>query len=160
VAALNLGIPNEEEAIWDELRLCAKETMPLLVRHELSSQTNKALVSAIDIKTDPAKDDQAAAVAQSIENSFLRLQQVRSSALSQQALIAREAEIRAQLTQSIADGTWVSNFRGREILKRFVTRANVPVSYEVFRNLLLAQMHDDSYRPAGMAEIVNRIVNA
>lgn len=160
LVALSLGTSKDEDLIWDELRECAKETISLLIRHELATYANNVLVRSIEIKTDPKQDVQSAAVFNSIEASFSRLEQAKTSGLSQEILNAKESELRADLTRSIADGTWVTKFRGRDVLKRYVSKAGLSISYEVFRNLLLSQMRDDGYRPSGMAEVVQAIMSA
>ncbi|MFO0753940.1 MAG: hypothetical protein U0411_11545 [Thermodesulfovibrionales bacterium] len=158
LAALSLGLIKGEDSIWDELRECAKETLPSLVRHELSEYANRLLVSAIDIKTDPRLEQQASAMSESIARSIEKISSVQENHLSRHALLTKEEEIRAKYIQSISDGSWTKVFRGRDVLKRFVARSSTTASYEVFRNLLLAQMRDDSYRPGGMKEIVDAIL--
>lgn len=160
LAALSLGSIKDDDTIWDELRECAKETLPSLVRHELSEYANRLLVSAIDIKTDPRLEQQASAMSDSIGRSIGRIADVRTNSLSRDALSTKEEEIRAHYIQSISDGSWTKVFRGRDVLKRFVARSGTTVSYEVFRNLLLAQMRDDSHRPTGMKEIVDAILSS
>lgn len=159
-SALSLGMKKEEEQIWDELRECAKETIPLMVRHELTTHVNGLLVSSIAIKTDPKLDQQSTAILESIEASVSRIVEARAQHLSEAAIEAKESELRTNLTESIANGRWVSEFRGRDILKRYVSRQSLPVSYVVFRNLLLSQMCDDGYRPEGMERVVQAILAA
>jgi hypothetical protein len=57
-------------------------------------------------------------------------------------------------------GIGVSDFRGREILKKFVSNKRLPVKYEIFRNLLLSQMSDDGFQPEGMRGVVGIILDA
>jgi len=57
LASLSLGVTLTEESIWDELRQCAQDTIPQLVRHELATAANSALIGAISTKTDPKGAD-------------------------------------------------------------------------------------------------------
>jgi predicted ATPase len=160
LSAVQTSAPLDEEVIWDELRTLAKETLPQLVRHELSEFANAQLVQAIDVKTDPRLEDQAPALVDSIDRSLKRLIALQTSTLTKEAIGGKEKEIRERYVESIADGSWVNVFRGRDVLKRFVGKNANSVSYEVFRNLVLAQMKDDAYRPVGMKDILDKIIAA
>jgi hypothetical protein len=160
LSAVQTSAPLDEDVIWDELRTLAKDTMPQLVRHELSEFANAQLVNALDVKTDPRLEDQAPALVDSIDRSLQRLIALQTSTLTKDSLARKEKEIKDRYVESIADGTWVNVFRGRDVLKRFVGKNANPVGYEVFRNLILAQMKDDGYRPAGMKDILDRIISA
>jgi len=152
VTALN------EDALRDELRECAKETLPQVIRHELAEYANDLLVKAINTGTDPNAEDLAAVLSQSVTRSLERLNALETSSLGAATLAELERKARSKYTESIADGTWASKVPGRTVLKRFVGR-NVPaVSYEVFRNLVLAQMKDDGYRPPGMKSVIDQVL--
>jgi hypothetical protein len=159
LASLNLGSSLTDEAIWDELRQCAQDTLPQLIRHELAESTNSALVGAINTNTDPKGADLASLLHQSVTRSLERIKQVCSNSLTKEALEVKEAQLRSKYIESLADGTWVSVCRGRDILKRFAGKHASPVSYEVFRNLLLSQMKDYGHQPSGMAAVINKILN-
>jgi hypothetical protein len=158
LAALNLGTTMSEESIWDELRQCAQDTLPQLIRHELATNANEFLIGAISTKTDPKGADLANLLHQSITRSLARVQEVYAKSLTKDSLEAQEAELRIQYNTSLSDGTWVAKCRGRDILKRFAGKHAASVSYEVFRNLLLSQMKDHNYKPKGMAQVVDRIL--
>jgi len=147
-----------EEETWDELRQCAQDTLPQLIRHELAEFANNVLVRAIDLGTDPKAADLAGVLHQSLTRSLERVNKMSNSDLSKQALTQREAEIRAKYVESIADGTWTSKVRGRDVLKRFVGKHASSVSYEVFRNLLLSHMKDQGHKPKGMQTVVTQIL--
>ncbi len=149
-----------DESVMEELRQCAQETLPQLVRHELSAFANAALMSAIDIGTDPRTIDVAHVLSEAIERSVRRLTEMKMSKVSKPALAHQEETIKEKYVQSLASGHWTSDFRGRDVLKRFVGKHGRSVSYEVFRNLLLSQMRDDGYRPAGMENVVKQILSS
>ena len=104
-------------------------------------------MGTIDLSTDPKAADLSGVLSQALNRSIERVIGLGKSKLDETVLREREAELRAKYVESIADGTWVSAFRGRDVLRRFVGKRAPTVSYEVFRNLLLSQMKDQGYRP-------------
>ena len=160
LSALEISTNIGEEQIWDELRECAKRTIPLMIRHDLIGLVNSRLVGAIQIKTDPNLEQQFPAILASVESSFEKLCTARDEHLAQELLEGRESELRDKYTTSISNAKWVSDFRGREILKKYVSNKRLPVKYEVFRNLLLSQMSDDGFQPEGMRGVVGIILDA
>ena len=159
LSSLNMGATLTEEAITDELRQCAQDTLPQLIRHELAEGANAALVGAINTGTDPKGADLSNQLHQSISRSLARLTEVCNTTLAKAALDSQESQLRERYTESLADGTWISKCRGRDVLKRFAGKHAPSVSYEVFRNLLLAQMKDHDYQPPGMALVVEKILS-
>jgi hypothetical protein len=160
LSALQVDTSREEGQIWDDLRECAKKTIPIMIRHELTGYVNSLLVGAIQIQTNPKLEQQFTAMLASVESSIKRICNARAEHLSRELLEAKESELRERFETSISSGKWVSDFRGREILKKYVAHKNVPVKYEVFRNLLLAHMSDDGFQPDGMRDVVKRIIDA
>jgi predicted ATPase len=156
--SLSLGSSTSTEALWDDLRECARETLPQLIRHELAEFANNELVRCINLGTDPKGSDLAGLLHESIERSLAKIDSVKRSKINRDNLFAEEKRIREKYEESLADGTWISEFRGRDVLKRFVGKYASIVSYEVFRNLILSNMRDDGYRPDGMTKIVERIL--
>jgi predicted ATPase len=158
LAGVNVGSTMSVEAIWDELRICAQEVLPQLIRHELASFANELLVSAINLGTDPKAADLAGTLFAAAERSIAKATKVSNEELSEAALRAREYSVRAQFTQSLADGSWVKTVRGRDVLKRFAGKHARSLSYEAFRNLIISAMKDAGHRPAGMASVVGNIL--
>lgn len=158
VSALTMSAPRDEDSVWDELRQYASELLPQLVRHELLEYANRELVSAINVGTDPKAENQSEAIQTSVQRSLEKVSSLQEEKLSLSVLKDKEDEIRNRHVKSISDGTWVSNCRGREVLKRFSAKNQSSVSYEVFRNLVLAQMKDDGYRPEGMQKVVDCVI--
>lgn len=159
LSSVNMGSTLTEETIWDELRQCAQDTLPQLIRHELAETANLALVGAINTKTDPKAADLANQLHLSITRSLERISSLCSDTLTKDALETHESSLRLKYVESLADGTWISKYRGRDVLKRFAGKHAPSVSYEVFRNLLLSQMKDQGHRPNGMSLVVERILD-
>ena len=158
-AVLNTPLPSKD-TIMEELRQCARETLPQLLRHELTELANSMMIHTIDLGTDPAKDDVVGDLSKAVERSLERTKKVVSRELTTSAIGQREAELRTKYNQALADGTWLSEFRGRDILKRFVGRMAPGVQYEVFRNLILSAMREDGFQPAGMKSVVDKILSS
>lgn len=154
-----INLPTEHEII-DDLRECARETMPLMMRHELSRHSRRILVGALNTSIDPYSDEPASAMSAAIAKSISNITDFSLSSLSEEALHEKNEEIKQYYTNSLADGTWVSKFRGRDILKRFSSKRCPSISYEVFRNLIISQMVDEGYQPAGMKAVVDKIMAA
>jgi len=159
LSSLNVGTTLTDEAIIDELRQCAQDTLPQLIRHELAESANAALVGAINTGTDIKGADLSNQLHLSILRSLERFTEVCNTTLAKPVLHSQEVQLREQYTVSLADGTWISKCRGRDVLKRFAGKHVPSVSYEVFRNLLLSQMKDHDYQPPGMALVVKNILS-
>lgn len=157
LGALSVGSVISEEVVLDELREAARQTMPQLLRHELSSFANNELVPLVKTGIDPSKGDLAMELHGAIHASLQRLEAA-AMQLSPERLHDLEAALRTKYEASLADGSWLSTFRGRDVLRRFATARSLPVSYEVFRNLILARMAEDAYQPPGMKQIINAIM--
>ena len=158
LSALQVGNSLTEEVIWDELRQSAQDSLPQLIRHELSEYANQKLISSINTGTDPKAANLSGVLFEAASRSVERVRAVYEADLSAEALGKKEAEARGRYLESIANGTWVSTVRGRDILKKFAGKHAPLVSYEVFRNLIISQMKDADYKPAGMAEVVKQIL--
>ncbi len=153
------NLPSEAEIV-DELRECARETLPELLRHKLSGMANTALIRAINTGTDPKSADLAATLFEAIERSISRVKAASEGAISKANLSAAENDLRQKHEENLASGEWVKTFRGRDILKRFAGKHASSVSYEVFRNLIVSSMRDDGYQPSGMKSVIERIIAA
>ena len=149
-----------EEIVTDELRECARETLPQLLRHELSEFANAALIKAINTGTDPSKGDLVVELHGAVQRSLSRFTNATVSELSQAAIQKRESELRQKYEAALADGSWIKVFRGRDILKRFAGKRASSISYEIFRNLIVSRMREDSYQPPGMKIVIDGILNA
>jgi energy-coupling factor transporter ATP-binding protein EcfA2 len=158
LSALNMGTSLSEEEIWDELRQCANDTLPQLIRHELAELANAELVGVIKTATDPKGADLANLLYEAITSSVERINDVYSKSFTKDALKTKESDIRSKYVESLADGTWIAKCRGRDILKRFAGKHAASVSYEVFRNLLLSHMKDQGHQPRGMSVVVKQIL--
>ena len=77
------------------------------------------------------------------------------------AKLAKEQEIREELSKSFDDGSWIQEIPGRGILKEFTNRfvkvRGKGIAYEALRNLIISSMVSASYKPEGMADVLRKI---
>lgn len=145
--------------VQDELRNCAAKTLPSLIRHELQIEADRALVRAItprpDHKVEPAAGLHAAILA-----AFSRVSSLMEADLSLETVQARALTLKAKLEADLGSETWIKTFRGRDILKMFVSdQLGGTVKYEAFRNLIVARMRDDGFQPEGMKRVVDHVIS-
>lgn len=150
----------QEEQIWVQLRQCAEESIPSLVRHELSEHVNVQLLGAIRVGGAPAAPNAASALAESISASTNRINALANNELKRESLEAHEAKIRERFEAELANGGWIRTFRGRDVLRRFAGKHCAGTSYEVFRNVLLSKMKDDGFKPKGMKAVIDGVIGA
>jgi hypothetical protein len=147
-----------EEDIERTLRECAAETIPELVAHELRRKCNQELVGCINLGFDPTRPDPAIAIREAVLRSERRIAESSATHLTERVL-AQWAELATEeATASLQSDDWRNRLRGRQVLKRFVDRTRTSLSYETFRDLILARMSDADYQPLGMARIVQTIL--
>ncbi|MGN6229229.1 MAG: AAA family ATPase [Dyella sp.] len=159
MAALSLESPWTDGEVIDELRACAREVVPQMVRHELSEYVNSKMRRALSIRTDPSALDQSLVVYGAAQKSVENIISMLDSDLSQDELAKFEKQLSDRYLLSTNDGTWINIVRGRDVIKRFVSKYGNGVSYEIFRNLLLSRMRDDGYRPPGMSDVLAKILD-
>jgi predicted ATPase len=160
LSALDIKNVPTAEMVGDELRECARETLPQMLRHDLSEFANHALLKCIDLGTDPRLEDVASELSKAVSRSIDKILKAQEAAISQDNLVQEVGRRLEKYETSLADGTWVSIFRGRDILRRFVGKHANRVSYEVFRNLLVSRMAEDGFQPKGMRDVIDGILAA
>ena len=156
---LGVSIYQSEEDVYSALRDCARETMTSLVRHELSSTVNSLLINCIKIATDPQLNEISPALSAAVSRSATNLQNVVACKLNPDLLARQEATLRVEYEKSLAADSWRKRFRGRDILRRFVGRIG-KTEYEVFRDLIMANMRDAGFQPEGMRLVINNILSS
>jgi hypothetical protein len=153
------AIPTDE-AILDDLRNAAREVQPKILRHSLMDFANRSLVGSVDVGADPAAEDIALSVFGAVSRTNERLRKTVDSQLTLESLKSKYEQLESEYNASFGDGSWKAKLPGRDILKRYVSSAKLPVKYEVFRNLVLSRMSDTGYQPAGMKLVIDKIINA
>lgn len=156
---LELGGPAwSVERVERELLYSARETVDGLIRQELMRHVNSTMVRCISTAIDPNTTLVAPELRAAAERSSTRLSEALANAVSLESLEEAENQLREELESALANGTWRAEFRGRDVLKRLVSRVNVGVPYEKFRNLVVNRMRHHAYRPPGMLSVINAIL--
>ena len=94
-----------------------------------------------------------------VESSQQRINEIVKNELAIAKLAKNEKLYRAKFSKDLKKDIWISSFRGRDILKRFVDGYVKVVKYEVFRDLILARMRDDGFQPPGMKNVIDKILD-
>lgn len=158
--SLQLGTsPPSEAEIQESLQACARETIDDLVRVRLAKTVDKDVRSCISTGVGPSSQ-LAHAFHDAATASLERLSALVNEQLTVERLEELEANLRVELERSLRTGTWISEFKGRDILRRFTGRHNklLGVSYEKLRNLIANRMREASYRPVGMQRVIDAII--
>lgn len=159
-----LGITDPDlqsvEGIMHALSACARRTVPELVAHKLRVEANRLIVGCIDLGFDPRSADSAAGIAGAVTRSNERIAARAAAELSPQSIRSLADEYTRSYEQALTDGSWTSRFRGRDVLKRFVSERVQGVNYERLRSLILHHMAAIGYKPEGMKNVVDQILAA
>ncbi len=101
----DLGIKeySTEEAVYEELRDCAKETMTSLIRHQLATSVRSDLVGTINTRTDPNTSTVAPVLADAIKNSAVHFASLIRDRLdvTQLAWIPKAAKLTNKIARSL-----------------------------------------------------------
>lgn len=159
IRVLSGGASPTEEQIIDSLRECARDTMPQLVRGNLVTWAHNQLYGSIRLGVNPASGDVSAELFAALSRASQKVAGQVDNDLSLERIREEERRQVERYESSLADGSWKSVFRGRDILKRFTTKNHLSVSYDIFRNVIKSKMQDDGFRPVGMASVVERILS-
>ncbi|BDD99719.1 hypothetical protein MFTT_38130 [Mycolicibacterium fortuitum subsp. fortuitum] len=148
---------DSDDAVLDCLRIAACKLLPGLVMERLRKFVNERIVRTVDLGGDPKSNDPVGALLPAVEATFARLDRTQSE-LNEDVLRLQASDIESTLQQALAGDGWLSEFPGRLILKRFCADEKMRgVSYEALRNVIVDQMVDAGYQPAGMAYVIDRI---
>ena len=147
-----------EKDIDKQLSEFASEIITDMVTHQLRKYANHQLKSKLDLGFDPSIQSVGSELAKAVARCNNRIEKLTSNELSEKHLTDLEIQYRLEATTSLGNGTWRINFRGRDIIKRFVGKFGQGIPYEKFRDLILARMRDNNFQPAGMKQIVDRII--
>lgn len=160
LAGPGVEVPTETDVI-DDLKACAAETVDDLVRIKMERAVHRALSGCLSTGYDRS-ESASEGLRKAAERSRDRLLRELSEELHPDALRAQEAEVRSDLESALVDELWRRDFRGRDVLKRFVGlhQSILGVPYEKVRNLIVNRMREAGHQPSGMTKVVNAIASA
>ncbi|MDW3213236.1 MAG: ATP-binding protein [Ilumatobacteraceae bacterium] len=149
--------PVSAEEVETLLHECAHTVKHRLVLDRLTQLVNKSLVKGVRWGIDPETDDVAAAMFATITREAMGIRE-RAADFTEERIKHEVASIESDLDDALTSERWKSDFRGRDILRRLCSTDRVPMKYEVFRNLLVAEMARSEFRPAGMESTLREAV--
>lgn len=152
--------PADEPAIANWLETAARETIGALVSHRLRTRVNAALVGSIDLSGDPTREDIGVVLSEAVTRSHRRLAEAVATSLTPANLRQDEMRLRRDAEHQLQNGDWRTHFRGRDVLRRFAGSHVRGVDYTKFRNLIVARMRADGFRPPGMKPVIDAILMA
>ena len=145
-------------SVNDDLRKAAHSAVNNVLAHRMRIYVRSRMMKSIDVSFNPKSDHMGNELNAAAERTVAEMQRLTYADLSQDNLKNVEAGFRAEVEQSLADGSWLKDLPGREILKRFVSDLKVTVSYQILRNLAISRMAEEGYKPQGMKKIIDQIV--
>lgn len=161
IAKVMLDNPSYAEALTEveideRLRACAEQSLAGLVAYRLREHINALLLRCLDLGYDPGLQpgiglDMAVKRAQKNINFAVEFE------VSGEKIASKENEETNALKRALEDGSWRSEFRGRDILRRFAGKYLPGLPYEAFRDGIIARMADAGFRPVGMAKVIENI---
>ena len=158
IKELEPGRALTKEEVYKALWGAAKDTLPTLLRRDLSAHTNTALVRSINTEFDPNSPDLADAAAAAVVRSMEKLGKA-SLGLNVDSLRALAEERNSYYQDGLSNESWMKIFPGRDVLRRLVPKLNITVSYEALRNLILAKMSQDGHKPSGMVSVLSKVID-
>jgi predicted ATPase len=148
------------EEVDAALRGSAMAALEPLVTGQLVQWARQELYACLSIGCDPSGKGLADALSRSAVASVRKAETIIGEKLSPAELCEQyELRMNKGRTELQSDG-WRSNIPGRSILAQFVATHGAGLSYTTLRNLVIARMRADGYRPLGMSKVVSEILNA
>jgi predicted ATPase len=149
-----------EAKILESLRRAARKTLPGLVRFQLEDFANRQLTHCIRTNSDRKAAKVSPTLKTAIQETKARLDAAITDELSLPKLKAREGDITQKLRKDLQSKRWLTNFKGRDVLKAFVADfLKGKVSYEIFRNMIINAMREDEFEPRGMKVVLDKIIS-
>lgn len=145
-----------EESVAAKLKEAAKNVIPGLISREVSKNVNDDLVRCINLGFSPQSSTPAQDLRSAMERSLFRIHE-KGAEFTASHLQQLQTGVAQKFETMLLSGEWIRLLPGREILKQFVKLQEIPFAYEIFRNLIWAEMVSRGVRPSGMSNIIDKI---
>lgn len=142
----------------DALRSSAAKTIHSLLVHRTRLYADKLLHPAVELRFDPNSNDISSTLSQCIQRAARKVQDLASRGVSESELRTFENSEREKLEQQLQDNTWRNEFRGRDVLRKFVETHCRVLPYDGFVNLVISKMKSQNYQPPQMASTLAQII--
>jgi hypothetical protein len=150
--------PNQA-TIASRLHDIAESTLDDLVRHRLQVHAHDLLDAQINKVSVARSSSLSGDLAGAVQRCASAISNFTTHELSVASFEAEERKWRATYKAALSDGTWVSEFKGRDILRAFAGSDGVRMRYEDLRNLLTAEMRRRAHKPAGMTRVLESVLS-
>jgi len=148
---------NDDE-VMELLRQCAEELIDGILIQHLRSDISSSLIGAIRIAGHPAGPDVVADIMPSIAASLERISNVGAS-LTLEDLTERAETYRLTLSASLESDSWLKEFPGRLILRRYAHKQlGGKIDASLFANSVLDKMVEKAKKPDGMRAVLTEIL--
>jgi len=97
-------------------------------------------------------------LANALGRSRQRIEDLCDSDLNSQKLSELQQRFGQEYQAALKDGSWIKTFRGRDVLSLFTEKFVRGMSYEYFRDLIITRMSELDFKPPGMSQIINSIL--
>ncbi len=153
-------LTNVDENYVDELlKKCAEKTINKLLIHNIQNFINDKVIKDFNTNIGIGTENIASEYFNLIEKNYKKLEEQKENFFSEEKLINYEQKEREKLIESIKNGDWVKDYRGRDILKRFCDESKIGIRYDKFKNLIISSMKNDNFKPTGMKEVIDKILS-
>lgn len=158
LAVADLTLVEESPAtVSADLKGSARDVVDSLAFTSVREGIHSELSSVLDLGRRRGTDAATAALVKRIEASAERLANLMGS-LDEPSIDKRLVDARAVLESALEDGTWLTKFPARDVLRRYVERRfNGKVDYSTLRNAIVGKMVATGYEPAGMRAVLKEI---
>ena len=141
------------------LKSIAESQIGKLASHEIRVVMNSMLINELNLNTNPTSEDIGGDLHRAANTSVLRISDQLATNLEVDRIRDKVDAVRCALREALKTDEWKKRFRGRDILKIFAGKYVKGMQYRYFRNLIITQMVNSGYQPAGMKTILDKIIN-
>ncbi len=157
----SLTLKNEltEASVEVMLNEAARKVVPNMLIHKMKGFVNSQVVNSISLGISPKSNDIGKDLFEAVKRSSEKISTLINNSLSEEMLTNQQKLFSDEYEKCFIDETWRTKLPGRDILKRFISIAELTVGYESFRNMIVKKMVEESYKPSGMNTIINKIIS-
>lgn len=154
-----LGFYNDktEDDVNKALIECAEQILTFHIEHEFNQFVKREILDSIKTKIND-KNSLVDEYYNAVEMIIQEIDNKKNNILSKKKLILKEKSLSNKYRNALKDDSWKSKFNGRDILKRFIGTIQ-GIKYELFRNLIISKMKSENYKPLGMKNVIDTILN-
>ncbi|GFE52390.1 hypothetical protein So717_41430 [Roseobacter cerasinus] len=155
---LSMGTAIASEAeVQEHMEEAAAETVDELARIKLERYINSRILGSVSYGYSPSIPV-ATGLASAVQRSFIKISEAVEQELTSEKINEQFLRIQRDLNASLADGRWLKEFRGRNIIRRLAGRYGY--SYETLRNLIVSRMREEQFKPDNMKTVLQMVIDS